>query len=349
MAKSSTVEVLIVGAGPAGLTAALRLSGQGLSIMLIDSRKVIGSPIRCGEITQASIFKHLGQEPRPGWVRLEPEAKEPLVILDRARCELELSLIASAAGVNVMSSTTLVDIGPFDGQRRPATLEQGNERRIVNARCIIAADGVSSLTARKAGINTRLPLSAIGSGVVYQMSQVSLAHPRRMTMEPLPPPWPAYPYYFWVIPNGPAQANVGLYVPGREGFRAQALLDSLIASKPYLAQGRREQLVVGIIPESRPLEVPFTDGLLVCGGAARFLDPNTGAGISPAVESGRVAAEVVLQALSQGAATADALRPYRHRLERTLYLTLKGQWRFHDRTLNFARRGLPWKEVRDGK
>ncbi|MCU0661809.1 MAG: NAD(P)/FAD-dependent oxidoreductase [Myxococcota bacterium] len=349
MVSHSTVDVLIVGAGPAGLSAALRLSGQGLSIMLVDSRKVIGSPIRCGEVTQTWIFKLLDQEPRPGWVRLELEAKGPLVVLDRARFELELSLIASAAGVTVMSSTTLVAIGPFDGQRRPATLEHGNERTLVNARCIIAADGVSSLTARKAGLNTRLPLSAIGSGVAYQMTQLSLAHPRRMTMEPLLPPWPAYPYYFWTIPNGPAQANVGLYVPGREGSRAQALLDSIIASQPHLARGRKDAIVVGMIPEARPLEVPFADGLLVCGGAARFLDPNTGGGISSAILSGRVAAEVVLEAFALGAATADALRPYRRRLEPTVYRTLKTRWRFHDSTVDFARRGLPWKEARDAK
>jgi digeranylgeranylglycerophospholipid reductase len=346
--RQQETDVLIVGAGPGGLAAALRLSGQGLSVMLVDSRRVIGSPIRCGEVTQSWIFNILQQEPRPGWVRLKLDVGGPLIVLDRARFELELSQIASAAGVTVLPGTTLTDVSSFDGNGRRATLVRDKNLYYVDARCIIAADGVSSLTARKAGVDTRLPLSAIGSGVVYQMTGVDLEYPRRMVMEPLPPPWPAYPYYFWIIPNGPHEANVGLYVPGREGFRAQALLDDMIASRPRLAKGEKAHVVVGMIPEKRPLERPFADGLLIVGGAARFLDPNTGGGISAAVLSGRLAAEVVMEALPRPA-TAPTLRPYRRRLEPRVYRTLGARWRFHDTTINLANRGLPWKDVRDAK
>ena len=42
-------EVIIVGAGPAGTTCAQRLAEEGIDVLILERREIIGNPAQCGE------------------------------------------------------------------------------------------------------------------------------------------------------------------------------------------------------------------------------------------------------------------------------------------------------------
>ncbi|MDD5309853.1 MAG: NAD(P)/FAD-dependent oxidoreductase [Deltaproteobacteria bacterium] len=337
--------VLIVGAGPAGLGAALALLEKRVRVVVVDARKVIGSPVRCGEATRKDFFDVLGVEERPEWIRQRLGGGGSLIVLDRERYEFDVAQIAARRGAVVWPAASVVGVGPFDGTRRRVTIERDGERHELEAMCVIAADGVSSTVARLAGMDTFLGLDRIASGLVYQVRGATLARPDAVHVEPLPKPFPAYPYYFWVIPNGPGAANVGLYVPGRVGFRARELLDRMLAQTAAIKGGRVVRTVVGLIPDARPLQTPYADGLLVTGGAARLIHPLSGGGIGPAVLSGKAAARTIL-ALGGKPAVKDALAEYRKRIE-PIYSSLDELWRSRGETEEQLRRNQPLRVIYD--
>jgi digeranylgeranylglycerophospholipid reductase len=322
------VDALVAGAGPAGLTASLRLADAGAAVLLVDARRAIGSPIRCGEVTFEDVFKIIGVEPRPEWIRkrgvTQEHVRRSLLVLDRAVWERDLARLAAERGAVVRSGTSVVAVGEFDGRERRVTLLSAGGERRVRARCVIAADGVSSTVARLAGIDTYLPPHRLSSGLARIVEGATLAAPDEGLFEPLPPPFPAVPYYFWVIPHGRGRANVGLYLPGRDGARARAVLQQMLERTEAVEGGRVVQTVVGIIPDTPPLERPYADGIAITGGAARMILPLSAGGIAPAVISGKHAAQTLID-LGQRSVTADALAPYRTALE-PLYSRIRGKW-----------------------
>lgn len=322
------VDALVAGAGPGGLSAALELVAAGMTVAVVDSRRIIGHPVRCAEITGLDFFEKLGLEPREGWIRCRARITWfgglEAFVLDRERTELEISQILEERGAIVAPATSVVGLSEFDGNGRRVTLRGESEVREIRARCVIAADGVASSVARLTGIDTFLPPQRMASGLAYRLADVRLRAPDEMVVEPLPPPHPPVPGYFWVLPNGEGTACVGLAMPGLDGTRVRRLLERMIRDSEALSGGRRVQTVVGLLSDSRPLQKPLADGVLVIGGAARFVNPVNGAGIRMAVESGKHAARTLIE-LNGAAASATALSGYLKR-SAGLYRELGQLW-----------------------
>ena len=53
-------DVIIVGSGPAGSTCARKIAEKGFKVLVLDKRKEIGSPIRCGEAVDQNPLKKAG-------------------------------------------------------------------------------------------------------------------------------------------------------------------------------------------------------------------------------------------------------------------------------------------------
>ncbi len=334
------IDVLIVGAGPAGLAAALHLSSKRrLRIVLVDSRAKIGYPIRCGETTGDNYFKVLGIKPSPHWVRQKLADTPGLFVVNRELSELQISHTVAQRGVFVAPGTSVVAVGGFDGDGRRVTLSSRAGERQVYARCVMAADGVSSSVARLAGIDTYLPPKRIVSSMAYRIVDADLRYPEKVHIEQLPLPFPPYPYYLWVIPNGPGEANVGLYIPSMDGHKSRPLLDRLISETDAIQGGRIVQTVVGLIPDTPPLREPHADGLLVLGTAARFIDPLAAGGIGPAAQSGRAAAKAYLSTIN---ATIPEALPWEYdRQIAPLQEHFKRQWKLRRQLEAGYARGQP--------
>ncbi|MBU2510143.1 NAD(P)/FAD-dependent oxidoreductase [bacterium] len=305
------VEVLIVGAGPAGLTAANVLSAKGKQILLIDIRKQIGHPLRCGELTFQDIFPIMGFQNREKWVRWNlSDDSEDMVVLNRPVMENDMAREVAEKGVLVIQSTSVTAIGEFKDGKREITLQSNGKQQRLNARLTIIADGVSSATAQLARIETRLTLDEIASCMAYRITGAQLKYPYRFSFQHF---MEIRPFYFWVIPSGKDEANVGICVHGSRGHAAAALLDQYIKKSSAIDGGTITDTIVGSFPSAPPLEKPYRDGIMVAGTAARLISADTGDGIIQAALSGRAAAEVYLS-LAGEATTEVKLSIYRKKL-----------------------------------
>jgi digeranylgeranylglycerophospholipid reductase len=311
------VDVLVVGAGPAGLSAAWNLAAAGVRPLLVDARAEIGSPVRCAELTRAMVFSSAGIKARPEWVRWQLE--RGWLVLDRPAFESGLAALLAAAGARVRARTSAVGIGRFECGRRIVALAGPRGPSVVSARVVIAADGVGSRVARLAGLDVRLGPRQIARCLAYRVADVELARPRATAFAE---PAALQPFYSWLIPCGAHEANVGVAALATDGRPLEPLLHEALRQHGA-SRGRVIETIGGCYPSAPPLERPHADGLLVAGTAARLVDAVWGEGIWPAVLSGRLAARATLAALAGEPARPlsdyrDALEPLHAHLRRAL-------------------------------
>ena len=324
-------DVLVVGGGPAGSTAAYEAARNGANVLMIDRRREIGVPVQCGEALAEDVLKELNLKPDPRWAInrtnavkiVSPSGVEVRIserrvtgkvgyILDRKVFDKFLAIRAANAGADIMVGTYVDGLLLRDG--RPVGVKAlGADGRIeISADVIIAADGVGSRVARWAGLKTTLKLADVESGIQFQMVGVKFEDMAMMEFYLGSEISPGG--YAWVFPKGEGMANVGLGVLGsRARHRAIEYLRDFVSRMPNLSRGKIIEINGGGVPVCGPIKKTVMDGLLVVGDAARQVNPLTGGGIDSAMRAGTIAGEVAARAVGEGDTSEKKLKEYEKR------------------------------------
>jgi digeranylgeranylglycerophospholipid reductase len=332
-------DLVVVGAGPGGSVAAHTAAEAGLSVLLLEKRQEIGSPVRCAEgVGQLQLSAFV--EPDPRWIAAQVSRAEITTVVDgvarthsvdggqgyileRRLFDRFLAERAARAGAEVRVKTAVTGLLKEDGRVCGVTIDQGGFFSAsgpveVEARLVIAADGVEAQVGSWAGLQVHLPLKDTMVCVQYLLAGIDID--------------PTCTYYVidnqiapggyaWIFPKGDHKANVGLGVQAdlwqemarRSRIAGEGILGFLtrfIESHPALAQGYPVTLVGGVVPVALSPERIVTHGLVLVGDAARQVDPLTGGGILNAMTAGQLAAQTGLQAIEAGDLSAPFLARY---------------------------------------
>jgi digeranylgeranylglycerophospholipid reductase len=324
-------DVIVVGAGPAGSTAAWSAARLGAKVLVLDRRRELGVPVQCGEALNEDILKELGISPDPKWalnktnaVKLvSPSGTEVRIaekkltgkagyILDRKIFDKYLATLAAKAGADFMVGALVTGLLMEDNKPMGVEGIGIGGRFEFFSDVIIAADGIGSRVARWAGIPTNLKLSDIESGVQFQMVGVDFESPEMMEFyfgSKIAPGG-----YAWIFPKGDDIANVGLGVLGSRAERpAIEYLRAFVEKMPNLKKGKIIEINAGGVPVSGPLKKTVKSGLMVVGDAARQVNPLTGGGIDSAMRAGSIAGEVAAKAVREGDTSEKRLAEYERR------------------------------------
>jgi len=359
------VDVLVVGAGPTGSTAAKYAARGGSNVLLIEKRSEIGTPVRCGEGVAKRWLEEIGLSPNAEFVCHEVDGARVIapdgtaLIVDETRAGNETGYIlerdlfdrylakeAAKAGAEILIKTSAVGLLQVDGRVVGARCEHMGDTFDVRAQVVIGADGFESQVGRWAGLETHLRARDIDACLQYTM--VGVAGDPRYNDIYLGSRAPGG--YAWVFWKGPDVANVGIGVnlsKIRDRADAKRYLDDLIARTPNLAKGEVIEEVAGAVSVSMPLERTAAPGVMLAGDAARLIDPLTGGGILNGCLSGKYAGETAAEMVSAEDPAADAAAQYerrwRARLEEELarhYLIKERLIRLDDVTINKAIRSV---------
>ena len=158
------VDVLVVGAGPAGCVAAweAKAAGRELDVLLVARDRAIGAPVRCAEgVGSKGLREFLDPDTAP-WVArritkvvfLAPDDSEVLVgggdvgfVLDRTRFEPALADEARRAGAEIAIRTEVMGLARRNGGWQ-VRLEGPRGAEDLLARVVIGADGVEGMVGR---------------------------------------------------------------------------------------------------------------------------------------------------------------------------------------------------------
>jgi len=317
-------DVVIIGAGPAGSTAARTAAEAGLDVLLVEKRQEIGSPVRCAEGVGHDLLTPF-ITPNHRWISTEVKGARLIVngpdycetleaeggrgyVLERRVFDRVLAEDAARAGAQVRVKTAAMGLLREGNAVRGVVLQGPDSEWEVQAGIIIAADGIESQTGHWAGLETRLPLKDTMSCAQYLLASIDIntEHIEYYVGEGIAPGG-----YAWVFPKGDSVANVGLGVQANLANEpALNYLDRFIESQPHLSIGSPVTLVAGGVPVVMPPSRLVMDGLMLIGDAARQVDPLTGGGITNGMAAGKLAAEVSARALAKGDVSAKSLTAY---------------------------------------
>lgn len=334
-------DVIVVGAGPAGSFAAKTAAEQGASVLMIDRRKELGSPVRCGEGLGVEYVQKLGLRVDRRWVAADisgaamfsPNGKRITVknertkgfVLERKIFDkfLAADAIRAGAGSVVKTEVTAVlkDGNAISGVR---AINERGEQFEAKSKVLIAADGGESTIARMAGVNTTATLYDTDFGYEYEMVNVECEDVIELYFGKSV----ADRGYVWVFPKGKDVANVGVGVGGLAKENARYYLDRFIAAHPErFANAYPVEVKGGVIPVGEPCKKIVANGIMVVGTAAHQVDPIHGGGIGLAAEAGIIAGSVAAEAAKAGDASERFLSKYdkewRAKAEKKLLSRLK--------------------------
>jgi len=299
-------EVIIVGAGPAGLVAGLECARAGVAVLLLEKDEEIGRPLNCAEGVPRQSFENI-LTPRPAWIKSEIGRGRLVApnghyfdlnysragyILDRPRMEQDLANEFKALGGELARRCRAEELHLKNKRFQSLSIiDAAGERRTIVADIFLAADGVEGTIARKAGLDNRLDLNETESLLQYRLKNVEI-DPNLIEIYLGSEIAPRS--YAWVFPHGETEANVGLGVPSdaNSGRDAAYYLDKFIERR--FGKAERGRASGGTCPRYQGRKILARLNLLVVGDAARVLDSLSGAGIVNAMLSGQIAARAAI-------------------------------------------------------
>jgi geranylgeranyl reductase family protein len=341
-------DAIVIGAGPAGSTAAFRLSRAGGRVLLLDRERFPRDKPCGGGLTYRAVRQlPVGVEPvvedtvhrfelgfRYGR-RFERKSAEPLVLMtQRRRLDAHLAEQAAAAGTDFRDGTRATAL-ELDGAGGTVRFDGS----AASAPVVIGADGVNGLSARSLGLGRdRSHGVALEGNVAYVHARAREDRRGCAVVELGTVPGG----YAWVFPKGD-HVNVGVGGWESEGPRLREHLERACAAYGLPAE-RLESLRGYRLPMRSAGDGARRGRVLLVGDAAGLVDPLSGDGIYEALVSSRLAAESALELLGGG-----DLDGYEPKLEAALGRTLSASWkaklaleRFPRVVFEVARRPLVW-------
>lgn len=310
-------DVIVVGGGPAGLSAARTAAAEGGKVLLLELQSQIGGQTQSaswvqktlakGELESSIVSKVKKVKLHSPHQELQAEGHFG-VIVDRRLFDKLLAGQAAAAGVEIWVSCPVKDLLTKNGKIRGVRTEAGTWSERLECEVVIDATGArgrwSSLLLRKVfgqdwgkerlTVSNEYLMANTDSNESVELFFTSYLAPLG---------------YAWIYPFGKRFAMIG--IRGKH-IHPDAALDEFIGQKnlPRLREATpvaafRGQLPIG----ERPEHLCF-DGILAVGTAAGQIYPLSGQGLKYALKCGELAGEVAVDAISEGDVSKKALSEY---------------------------------------
>lgn len=351
MPEIKTTEIAILGAGAAGLTAAIRLGQLGIPCLLIDKGEFPRSKI-CGDGLSGktlSALKRLNPQyideigklatatssqaarffsPRGKMLQLgfrsEDLSHPPGLICERFHFDHFLYSKAISSGkCGFVANTRISQITRENGQM--ILSDPDGEKQVRCSLLLFGAEANKGLIRQfhpgypvtiEEGIGIRGYFDRVTGA--DQLHAIEIHFFRELL-----------PWYFWIFPFADGSANVGLALPESQARKLdkslKQILFSLIADKPHLKMRFSQASLKGKL-EAHRLPVYASggcpvagDGFMLIGDAARLIDPFTGEGIGNAMVSGFKAAETASKCYKNGDFSLKYTGEYENEIREKLY------------------------------
>jgi geranylgeranyl reductase family protein len=341
--NANDADVIVVGAGPSGSSAAYWLATAGLDVAVLEKTTFPREKV-CGDGltprgTRALVEMGIDVSERNGWLhnrglrvigggqRLHLDWPEltsfPPFGLVRPRADLDAMLArlyenTSATEPLLDGAGRVIGVQGRTVDKRPVTFR---------APLVLTCEGVSGKLAQHLGVhrNDKRPLGvAVRRYYTSPKTDDDYLESWLELWDGKPNESALLPGYGWIFGMGDGTVNVGLGVLNSSaGFQKtdyRAMLTRWLDNTPP-EWGLREPNATGptrgaALPMGFNRTPHYTRGLLLVGDAGGSVNPFNGEGIPYAMESGRFAAEAVVQALARpdGPSREQALAAYPERM-----------------------------------
>lgn len=325
-------DVAIVGAGPAGTTAARFLAKKGFKVILAEKKQVPKEKI-CGGMLTPRVFERFAD--------LRCKMENLVVSTSYGACLYPPSMKSSLQHTTTGPMVFMIQRKKFDYSLLQMAMDYGAElvtkrvRKIVikpdvaqlflddnttiESKVVIGADGVCSVVAKETGLSPTLDHEKVALCVVSELEIGEKAVETYMGKRR-----PIHLFfgfdntfgYGWLFPKRSC-VNIGL---GGVLDKTKEVKGSFIKFVGILKEKKLipknvqpNNFSAALIPVGGPIEKTYTDRVILCGDAAGFVHPLTGEGVYYAMVSGEIASKVITKAMESGEYTKRSLSEYQAR------------------------------------
>lgn len=334
-------DIVIVGGGPAGLSAAYTAAKSNARVILFEKDASIAHNIRTSGVTWIEEMEKLGisrdyYNPIKNYSFISPSNEVIIGGNDATACVLDvrsvyqhLAFLAAEAGSEIMVRSNVINV-VMNSNNRISGLKIRTPKgdMMINCDLVIDASGFHSFIARKIGMVNEW--KRYGLGAEYECYCENVDSETLVFMV-------GREYsdagYAWVFPLSKKRLRIGVGI-GRPESNADPLekLNSIIEKKlkPLDKIGKVQPIEFhsGIIPNEGIRKSTVSDGLILVGDSAGQANPLVLEGIRYAIEFGRLAGEVGAKSLAQNSNKESLLeyeKIWKNKLESKINSALKVQ------------------------
>ena len=326
MIKTEKIDVLVIGAGPAGTVAASIIKQAGFTVKIVEKMKcprfVIGESLlpRCMEALEEAGFldavKAKGFQEKFGAKFVKNGKTCDYFFADqftpgwswtwqvpRGEFDKTLADTCEKMGIPVSYQTTVTGI-KFIGSDSVTTVEDIDDNQSqIEARFIVDGSGYGRVIPRLFNMDkpSNLPPRKTLFTQVLDTKRTMDDEPNRITIIVH-----QKGIWIWVIPFSNGNTSVGFvgepqFFKATEGLAPEQQLRALLATEPYLSERMKD---AEFIFEPKVLESWSTttnkfygEGFVLTGNVTEFLDPVFSSGVTLATVSSQIAAHLVIKKL----------------------------------------------------
>tara|TARA_Y100001949_G_C15974792_1_gene325574 strand:- start:105 stop:1319 length:1215 start_codon:yes stop_codon:yes gene_type:complete len=336
-------DAIIVGAGPAGTSAALFGNRLGLKTLLLD-KSAFPRDKTCGDALSGKSVKILDDlDLLEGVNNLDGSIIQRIIFANPKHSECELLLDKSLNKQHISHGyvipRSIFDNYMFEKAKNVSDAEEGftvndllfEGNRVIGVKgksvdgsekefrgnLILGADGPNSIVSKKVGLyQMDMDHTAVGIRCYYEnvkdlTDQIELHYVEEIN-----------PGYFWIFPSGKNRANIGVgllkSIVKKESRNLSEIMINIINSDNFKYRFSDATLLEKPTGWNLPLgsikRKNHGEGFLLLGDAAGLVDPFTGEGIGNAMVSGQIAAEIAAQAKEKNDFSKKYLKKYDKKL-----------------------------------
>jgi len=299
-------DAIVIGAGPAGATAARRLAQQNLRVLILEKFKLPRYKPCGGGLTS----KALGYLDFDISSTLEDSSRDVLFSYDSGpaiartfahtvvwlvmRDKFDFLLVQQAVAAGAELRTGIV-VEQVEADESGVTVRTKQES--LHAHFVIGADGANGITAKSVGLMAKRHNAVALEGEIQVSSAAQAKWRGKLLFDFGGIPWG----YAWIFPKAEhLSIGVGSWYPSGS-IKPREYLARFIERQPDLRE-HGELLIKGhVVPLGGRMDRFHRGRVLLAGDAAATADPFFGEGISFAIRSGQIAAEEIIRAVPDGA------------------------------------------------
>ncbi len=305
-------DVVVVGAGPAGLAAASSAAAEGAKTLVLEMRAQVGGQLNFESLVSQELAKDF-KGAAVGEIRelrlISPKEKLAVrgkvgKILDREEVSRILANKAVSSGAEIWINSPVKHLLANDGIVRGVKAESGSWSEIVNSEVLIDATGsagqFSSIFLRKF-LKKEWAFEELAFSNEYLMANSNVTAPEIYFNSYVAPGGRA-----WIYPFGAGNSLAGIY-----GIRIHpdTALDEFIGRVSPSSLTKASPIVStrGQIPLQGPLDQTCGNGIISVGAAAGQINPLTGNGLRYALACGEIAGRAAVEAVTEGEVSESRL------------------------------------------
>ncbi|MDR2944997.1 MAG: NAD(P)/FAD-dependent oxidoreductase [Methanosarcinales archaeon] len=352
MDPNNVFDVIVVGGGPTGSTAARYAKLNGIDrVLVIEENSSVGSPVQCAGLLSAAALRETDMEPDASFVLnsvkgadvYPPSGKRMRIIgkeikayvVSRKMFDRQLAAKAAETGAEYLlkaQAVGLEDTVLANGLKYKALkIRHEGALKTLYTKVIIAADGVRSRTAKSAGLK---PCEKVLSGIQFEMNYKS----NDSEFVEIFAGQEAPGFFAWSIPVSKTVSRIGLAVDPKRIQKDQTQNISacdylnLLLLNPVIKEKINPGIldfVVGGIP-IRVMEKTYAVGLMVVGDAAGQCKPISGGGVYTGAVAAKIAAKVAAEAIEKNDFSEKKMSEYEKRWKKEFGRELEIGTHAHD-------------------